>query len=155
MRQFHRILAPTDFSPYSDEGLRFAADLAENFGSTLIVMHVLKPEELKEKKSRPLPAGYLDNIFKETGLEAEAHCRNILTSGQRDLPIRAVITKGDPAVEIVRVAHEERCDIVVLATHGRTGLNHVMVGSIAERVVRTAACPVLTIRPAGHNPAKQ
>lgn len=151
MRNFDRILAPTDFSSYADEGLRFALDLAEKFDSELLVLHVLTPEELKEKKAMPLPAGYLDTIFHEAEQQTLEHCSRVSGSRGRGPEVRAVVARGDPFAEIIRKAREEKCDMIVLATHGRTGLNHVLVGSVAEKVVRMADCPVLTIRPSGHN----
>ncbi|MDH3690265.1 MAG: universal stress protein [Gammaproteobacteria bacterium] len=150
MRNFNRILAPTDFSSYSDEGLCLAADLAEKFGSEIVVLHVLTSEELKEKKSMPLPAGYLDTIFRETEQQAREHFEKVLGSGKQDLQVRAVVASGDPFAEIIRKAREEQIDMIVLATHGRTGLSHVLVGSVAEKVVRMADCPVLTVRPGEH-----
>ncbi len=150
MKKIHRILSPIDFSDYSDAGLRMAADVAENFESEIVVLHVLTADELKEKKSRPSPAGYVDSIFREAEQQALDHAHKIFESDKRDLQVRAVVSQGDPFVEIIRKAREEQCGMIVLATHGRSGLNHVLVGSVAEKVVRMADCPVLTIRPSEH-----
>lgn len=150
MKKFNRILAPTDFSAYSDEGLRFAIDLAELFGSELTVLNVLRPDEIKQRQAMPLPSGYLDTIYRETKQKARDHFDEMMKERRHDLEVRFEVASGDPFVEIIRKAREQQSDMIVLATHGRTGLKHVLLGSVAEKVVRSADCPVLSIKPSGH-----
>lgn len=150
MRTFQLILAPTDFSPYSNEGLLLAADLAEQFGAKLTALHVITTHELKEQKARPSPEGFLDNIVRETEQRTMEYCSELLGLDNRTLQLGAAVVRGDPSVEIVRTARSMGSDVIVMATHGRTGLNHLLVGSVAEKVVRMAQCPVLTVKPEGH-----
>ncbi|MFQ5912018.1 MAG: universal stress protein [Nitrospinota bacterium] len=175
MKKFKRILAPTDFSPYSDDGLRYAAFLAEKFGAEVLVFHVISPEELREREFLPPVSGqadvllqapmpfdfsreslppparrYVDEIYKDTEQEAVNHFRKAIGAGKNGFKFWAAAASGVPFVEIIRKAREENCDLIVMATHGRTGLNHVLMGSVSEKVVRMADCPVLTIRPADH-----
>lgn len=149
MRSFQRILAPTDFSPYSNEGLTLAADLAEQFGARLTALHVMTEHELKEQKTRPLPEGFLDNIIREMEQRTMQYCSELLDPDNRNLQLEVAVARGDPLVEIVRTARIRESDVIVMATHGRTGLNHLLVGSVAEKVVRMAECPVLTVKPSG------
>jgi nucleotide-binding universal stress UspA family protein len=147
MKEIRRILAPTDFSPYSDEGLRYAAFLAERFGAEVLVFHVILPEEMKAKEALPAPSGYADEIYQTTREDTMKHFLQVVGKGQDGLRVKALVTSGAPFVEIIRKAREERCDLIVMATHGRTGLSHILMGSVAEKVVRMADCPVVTIRP--------
>ena len=147
---FQRILAPTDFSPYSNEGLKLAADLAEQFRASLTAFHVVTAHELKEQKARPSPEGYLDNIIRETEQHTMAYCVKLLDPDNRDFRLDVAVARGDPLVEIIRAARNRQSDVIVMATHGRTALNHLLMGSVAEKVVRMAECPVLTVKPPEH-----
>jgi nucleotide-binding universal stress UspA family protein len=147
MKNFKRILAPTDFSPYSDEGIKYASYLAGKFGAEVIVFHVLTDKEMEEKEALPPPSGYVDEIYKETEREVFERYKKAAVNGKNGSKIQPAVSSGVPFVEIIRKARDENCDLIVMATHGRTGLSHVLVGSVAEKVVRMADCPVLTIRP--------
>lgn len=120
------ILVATDFSPFSDQATRAALALARHFGATLHLLHVV--HHAGER------AAALDRL----GALAEAQADGV--------PFTASVAVGRPAPEIVRYAAREQMDLVVVGTHGRTGLAHVVMGSVAEAVVRTAPCQVLTIR---------
>lgn len=128
------ILVATDFSPFSEQAIRAAVALAHHFGATLHLLHVVHAPG-----DRPAA---LDRL----GASAEAEADGV--------PFTASVAIGRPAPEIVRYAAREQMDLIVMGTHGRTGLAHVMIGSVAEAVVRTAPCQVLTIRlqPAVHTP---
>jgi universal stress protein A len=148
---FRKILCPVDFSTYSVDALRAASALALQFGGTLTVVHVIAPVPVSAVPGSPttfnvaeyqrqLVDGYtskLDDLLSST-LPTE-----LRTSSSR---LRSVVVHGDPAYEIVRCAQEESVDLIVLATRGRTGWEHVLFGSVAERVVRLSPCPVLTLR---------
>jgi universal stress protein A len=140
------ILAPTDFSEHSEKALRYACQLAERLGSELRLLHVL---------SEILPAGpdplMMPVMPTEYYTESEDKARQTLdrlldpTWGR---PARVVteVRWGSPVETIVAYALDNKVDLIVIATHGRTGLSHVLLGSVAERIVREAPCPVLTIR---------
>jgi len=120
------ILVATDFSPFSEQAIRAAVALARHFGAALHLLHVV--HHAGER------AAALDRL----GRAAEAEAVGV--------PFTASIAVGRPAPEIVRYAEREPADLIVVGTHGRTGLSHVVMGSVAEAVVRTATCQVLTIR---------
>jgi nucleotide-binding universal stress UspA family protein len=145
MLPFQKILCPTDFSEPSYVGLQSAVELVSHFGAELCVVHVVPVVP-------PLPP---DPNFAfevpeyERALHAEAERKLSELSQQRipsDVNTRTVIAHGDAANEIVRIAREEGAGLIVIATHGLTGWRHLVFGSVAEKVVRTAECPVLTVR---------
>lgn len=147
--QIARILLPTDFSDYSTAATKYACELAARFDSELHVLHTL------EHYLSPTPTfGFgldMPTFVKESKAAAEKKLTRLIDSSWSvgRTVIRSVI-EGSPRVEIIRYAREANIDLIVLSTHGRTGLSHVMLGSVAESVVRTAPCPVLTVRPEGH-----
>lgn len=145
MVPFQKILCPTDFSEPSYEGLQCGVELASHFGAELCVVHVVPVVP-------PLPP---DPNFAfevpeyERALHAEAERKLSEVVQQRiakDVKARAVVAHGDAADEIVRIAREEGAELIVIATHGLRGWRHLVFGSVAEKVVRLAECPVLTVR---------
>ena len=151
MIRLSRILLPTDFSVYSGEATKYACAFAEKFDAELHLLHVLETRP----SSTPEFAGglALPTSVKENREACEHALLKVLDSawGQsRRGKIVRFIADGTPFVEIVRYARELSIDLVVLGTHGRSGLAHVLMGSVAERVVRKSPCPVLTVRPEGH-----
>lgn len=120
------ILSATDFSPCSDQAVRAALALARHFGARLHLLHVVARAAEREAA--------LDRL----GAFAEAHVEGV--------PFTAAVAAGRAAPEIIRHAEQEQVDLIVVGTHGRTGLAHVVMGSVAEAVVRAAPCQVLTIR---------
>jgi nucleotide-binding universal stress UspA family protein len=150
MIQLQRILVPTDFSDCSTTALRYGVALAERFGSEVHLVHVvqdlvaLAPEP---GLSFPPPGEYLQELQSS----AERSLARLPGDG---LPFAGPVTRrvlqGPPFVELIRYAREYEIDLIVMGTHGRSGLAHVLLGSVAERIVRKAPCPVLTVRPEGH-----
>ncbi|RMF85226.1 MAG: universal stress protein [Nitrospinota bacterium] len=150
-----RILVPTDFSPDADHAMHYAATLAKDVGAELFIMHVLPEEEgllpfsrgeIQEMYDYPLDYP-LDQIFDDLKKVVERRFAAIVTEEtKRGIRIRPLIYSGKPAQEIVQAAMLHDIDLIVIATHGRTGLAHVLLGSVAEKVVRFAPCPVLTIK---------
>jgi universal stress protein A len=141
-----RILVPTDFSACSKQALVYAYELAQRLGAQLVLLHVV--EEL------PPYIGFLPPR-EATKTLAELQCRTQLALAQLlperrcskvEVVCQAVVGTSYPT--IIEVAQETKADVIVLATHGRTGWRRFAMGSVAERLVRTAPCPVLTIRPA-------
>lgn len=145
MERIKRILAPTDMSELSQAGVRYALDLARRVGAEVTVYHVLSTDELMQHEL----GGPLSRVLEKY----EQTLQKFLDERFSDiLPLVEVHTKveiGVPDDNIVQEAEKEGMDMVVLSTHGRTGLSHILVGSVTERVVRHAPCPVLSIRPKG------
>ena len=146
--QIRSILLPTDFSECDNYARSYAASLARKFGASIIAVHVIEPMVPTVGYSgmtEPLPiADIADQL--ETSAERElpriAECEDCV-----GLEIEEVIVHGEAAAEIVRVAKEKSADLIVLSSHGRTGLGRILFGSTAEAVVRHAACPVLVVKP--------
>ncbi|UCG42306.1 MAG: universal stress protein [candidate division WOR-3 bacterium] len=152
------ILCPVDFSDDSIRALKKAEELALHFDAALLVLHVVTPIPTAGPTFDPQPDfdinAYQDSL--RLGYQAELD-RIVAEQLQKCTQTKAVVAVGDPADEILRVAGGEKVDMVVLSTHGETGWRHLVFGSVAERVVRHASCPVLTIRarpPADNKPGK-
>lgn len=145
MLPIRKILAPTDFSDVSVETVVSASELAEHFGAELVVAHVIPPVP-----TLPSDPHYNFEVpAYQEALQSSATRRleeTIRTQVANCINCRAVVSHGDPAHEIVHIANEESVDLIVIATHGLTGWQHIVFGSVAERVVRTARCPVVTVR---------
>jgi nucleotide-binding universal stress UspA family protein len=138
MSPIHTILHPTDFSDRAREAFRVACDFARDYNAALVVLHVMPPPILSDE-------GILIDDF----CDAREQVRQPLESLRPDDPsvhVRHEVAQGDAAEEIVRTAQEIDCDLIVLGTQGRTGLVRFVLGSVAEAVLRTAPCPVLTVR---------
>jgi nucleotide-binding universal stress UspA family protein len=136
------ILHPTDFSRHSDYALRFACSLARDHRSKLVIVHVeptLGPELVTsgEAASRLEPENHLAKLWAEV--------RQVQPTDP-SIVVEHRLAEGDPAPAIVRAAKEVNAGLIVMATHGRTGLERLLMGSVAEQVLRHATCPVLTIR---------
>lgn len=146
---FTKILAATDFSDDSNYALGYAEELSRRFSAEILVMHVDQPlaPVMVSELSPGLDVGAMNRIAEEQRLLAMRELDKI-TARLRDagLKSRGLLKVGAPFLEIINAAHGDGADLIVLGTHGRTGLAHVLMGSVAERVVRKAHCPVLTIR---------
>lgn len=144
-----RILTTTDFSPHSKVALKYASAFASAFGAEVIVCHVLeKPDFLSQLP--PVSDGYLPpDLPQVQEKHARVLCEQMLAEAGLS-HARVIMPHGNPYSEIVRTAKEEDCDIIIIGTHGRGGLAHLLLGSVAERVVRAAPCPVLTVRSGEH-----
>jgi len=143
---FKRILVPIDFSPPSDAALEYARTIATRFGASLHLFHVAQD---------PYQAFYSTEVFvpEIEGLRDEIAAASLKRLKERlrasdvtDLHATANVVIGTPAWSIVEYAGAHEIDLIVMGTHGRGGMSHLLMGSVAERVVRTAACPVLTVR---------
>jgi nucleotide-binding universal stress UspA family protein len=141
-----RVLAPTDFSSHSEKAVRFACGLAERFGADLHLVHVLS--EIIPAGPDPLLMPVMPaQFYQENEERAKETLQRLLDPswGKPKATVSAV-RWGSPVEAIVDYAGEQNIDLIVIATHGRTGLSHVLLGSVAERIVRESPCPVLTIR---------
>jgi nucleotide-binding universal stress UspA family protein len=144
--EIRRILAPTDFSAHAENAVRYACGLAERLGAELHLLHVLS--ELVPTGPDPLLTPVLPPDFYR---DSEAQSRRALESlldpsWGRPEAVEVAVRWAGPVEGVVDYAHDAAIDLIVIATHGRTGLSHVLLGSVAERIVREAPCPVLTIR---------
>ena len=147
MAQFKNILLTTDFSPNADAATGYAAELARKFGGAIQLLYVFEDSALVSGLPDE-PVITLDWVEtaraeRETKL-AQAADKIAQTWGVQCI---ACLREGLGAAEILRAAKDLQSDCIVIATHGRTGFSHFLFGSVAERVVRLAHCPVLTIRP--------
>jgi nucleotide-binding universal stress UspA family protein len=135
----HKILHPTDYSGLSGPAFEMACSLARDFGAELIICHV----------SPPPIAAVADGMVVDipTG-EAEQMAARLekVKPDNPQLPVTHQLLRGDPATEIVRFAAEAGIDLIVLGTHGRGGLSRLLMGSVAEHVLRKALCPVVTVK---------
>lgn len=148
MHKAKRILCPTDFSRHSRYALRKAAAMARSSGAEAILAHVIP---------RTTPGGinedsYLLSNWREFMQREEERARAALEREARSrlldgVKVKTVLGAGSPYREIVRIASRMHVDLIVISTHGATGLLHLMLGSVAERVVRLAPCPVLVVKP--------
>jgi nucleotide-binding universal stress UspA family protein len=138
MLPIHTILHATDFSDRSGYALRLACSLARDYGARLIVLHVVTPPTILYGEGVPLPDP--DMLFREA--RDQLYAMEVPEAGVR---AERWIEEGDPATEILAIAEEQSADLIVLGTHGRTGLRRLLLGSVAEQVMRKASCPVLTV----------
>jgi nucleotide-binding universal stress UspA family protein len=150
MIQLTKVLVPTDFSEPSAKALVYGQALARRFGASLHVLHAIEA---------PLAQGWdaygfadvLPQRRAQVLAEAQRRLEEAVPQAERDrVPTELVTRLGDPRGEIARFAQERGIDLIVMGTHGRGGMTHLLMGSVAERVVRTAPCPVLTVRHPEH-----
>ena len=150
MLRLTQILAPTDFSEYSSYALRHAAELARQFGAKLVLLHVVSNEALESISKAHVPPHPVDKVYEDLVQEIrEQYARHVAPEVRKTLEAEILVLPGVPFLEIIRAARLKGADLIVMATHGRTGLSHALVGSVTEKVVRMAPCPVLSIRPVG------
>lgn len=149
MISIKNILCPVDYSVYSEMALKYAIEFAEKYRARLYLIHVLdiRVYDINE------PDLYNVNIVDEETIAKlrERLLRCVTEDTKGKIPVEAIIIQGVPFAEIIRVSKELKIDLIVLGTHGRTGISHAIMGSVAEKVVRKAPCPVLTIRHPEHD----
>ena len=148
------ILFPTDGSACSKKALTYALSLAADWGARLVALHVIDVQVLRAARYAFAEVG--GRAEERVRQAAEAEAQRLLqevtdTARQAAVAFEARASTGLPFEEIVEVAKALPADLIVIGTHGRTGLSHVLVGSVTERVVRHAPCPVLTVRPDEHD----
>lgn len=141
-----RVLVPVDFSDCSKKALAYAVPFAKQFGAEIVIIYVVQPYP-------PVPemtAVDFDAILTQARKGGEGELAKLRESITDDVTIKTVLRVGRPDLEIVRAADELNADLILLSTHGRTGLGRVFLGSVAEHVTRYAHCPVLTVREREH-----
>ena len=137
-----KILVPTDFSSAAKNALAYASDIAKQFGAKITVLHVVEPMPTSDFSAYPL-ALPLDEMLKENKRSLDRFARHEL---DEKLLQGTRLSVGRPFREITAAARSLNADLIIIATHGHTGLAHAILGSTAERVVRYSPCPVLTVR---------
>lgn len=148
--RFQTVLVTTDFSPIGDRAIGHAFRLAADHGAKVVLCHVLEmPVTPVPLYAHYYPADVLSPAV-EQQVKDEAE-RALLERAPRDgdlavVPRETVVSRGLPSEEIVRLAKEHAADLIVISTHGHTGLKHIVLGSVAERVVRHGHCAVLVVR---------
>jgi universal stress protein A len=142
---FYRIVVPTDFSRCAEEAWTLAQRLADAFGSELLLLHVLVEAPLFQEG--PFTMDKARRVYEAARKWAEESLEQWAgTARGKGLNVRWVLRTGVPYREIVALATDERADLVLIGTHGRGGIDRALLGSVADRVVRLAPCPVLTVR---------
>jgi nucleotide-binding universal stress UspA family protein len=147
MLEIKHILAPTDFSHHAEGALRFACGLAERFGATLHLLHVLPEVVVPVGPDPSLISSFPPEYYTESEERSREALSHAIDKAWGDVKaVELAVRWGDAVDGVVGYATDQKIDLIVIATHGRSGLSHVLLGSVAERILREAPCPVLTIR---------
>ena len=150
MIDLRRILLPTDFSKHSQNALNYAVAFAEKFGAELHLLHVVQDLALfiPEAVSVAPPVGPPTS---QLAAAAQAALDRLVRDNDlRRFKVHLEVREGTPFYEIIQAAREKAIDLIIMGTHGHSGLAHVLLGSVTEKVVRKAPCPVLTVRHPEH-----
>ena len=142
---FKKILCPVDFSEFTDEILAYAVSIAKRFDSELHLIHVIPNLNYFTPYESFLTPENLVAI--ERNIEGEVGKDFDKITKKLDLPFKRIVKTGVTFVEIIDYIKDQDIDLVVMGTHGRSGIEHILIGSVAEKVVRKSPCPVLTVRP--------
>ncbi len=146
MIKLDKILVPTDFSEPSERAAVYARELAKRYGSRVVCLHVSEiPADLLATNAYFM-TGPSEQFIEQVRKEAKQSLDSFAEKHIEDAPVETVFLEGRPFLEIVNYARDSGVDLIVIATHGRTGLKHVLFGSVAEKVVRQAPCPVLVVK---------
>ena len=140
-----KILVPIDFSDYSKSALKYAVNFCKNYNAEMILIYVVEPVIYPPDFSMGQIA--IPSVNAEMDERAKQELDKLAkTEIPNNVSVKAMIKTGKPFVEIVETARELDADLIIIATHGRSGVEHILFGSTAEKVVRKAPCPVLTLR---------
>ena len=142
------ILVPSDFSECSDEAFRYGLELARRFDASLHLLHVVQDPVTAPWAAEGFTASLFD-VTEDWRLQAEARLRATVPEADR-ARVTVASAIASPYAEILAYAAAHEVDLIVMGTHGRGGVTHMLLGSIAERIVRRAPCPVLTVRRPQH-----
>jgi nucleotide-binding universal stress UspA family protein len=145
MKTIRKILVPIDFSQHSAQALLYAADLARRYEAKLELVHVFNISIYSMPDGIPMFApGQFEQVTADMERLLENAKHDALAAGAQN--VETCMLQGNPGMEILRLAREANFDLIVLGTHGRTGIKHLLIGSVAERVVRHSPCPVFTVK---------
>lgn len=145
MPTLKKILCAVDFSEGSPRVAEYAATLATATKAEVVCVYVAP--SLAEYVGFNVPQAALDTFIGDVVASAETTMQEFVDANFKGLPARGLVLAGYPAEEILKAAKEQQADLIVMGTHGRTGIDRIIFGSVAEMVVKTAACPVLTVKP--------
>src|SRR5262245_30448983 len=150
MIDLHRILVPTDFSKHSQNALTYAVAFAEKFGAELYLLHVVQDLALFIPDAFAVAPPVAPPVEQFVAAARSALDRVVQENQLGRFTVHPEVREGTPFYEIIQFAQEQDVDLIVMGTHGHSGLAHVLMGSVAEKVVRKAPCPVLTVRHPEH-----
>jgi universal stress protein A len=142
--QIKTILCPIDFSEISANALEYAVFLASHHHAELLMLHVV--EQLHEFEHYQILVLTPQELAEEMEKQAHEKLTKLTEQIKKTIKVETVVRQGKPFVEIIKEAKEKDMDLIVMASHGRTGVSHMLMGSVAEKVVRKANCPVLIVR---------
>ena len=147
MTQLKRILVPTDFSEPSERAALYAAELARRYEAEEVhCIHISDiPADLLATSAYYM-TGPSEQFIGQVRTEGRKNLETFVKKNLQGLPVKTAFIEGRPFVEIIRYAREQKIELIVISTHGRTGLKHALFGSVAEKVVRKAPCPVLVVK---------
>jgi nucleotide-binding universal stress UspA family protein len=151
MLPFKRILVTTDFSETSLEALPVAVEIASHFDAELLLVHILPvdtptPWDIPPYADFGLASLPLPEYESQVKQEVERRLAMVAANHVKGVTVRVLVGRGEAASDVSRMATAEKADLIVLATHGWTGWRHLVFGSVAEKVLREAPCPVLSVR---------
>jgi nucleotide-binding universal stress UspA family protein len=142
--EVRRILVPLDFSEHAKRVIEWATHLAAEHGSKVILLHAYHlPVEFQQLEGAYLPQDFWANVKSEAQQTLSVYANEIARAG---IEVEAVVREGYPATVIEEEAERQQADLIVIGTRGLSGLKHLLLGSIAKRVVQSAPCPVLTVK---------
>lgn len=142
--EIRRILIPLDFSHHTETILQWGAHLAKQHGSRVVLIHAYHlPVEFQQLEGAYLPPDFWSNVKSEAQQTLERHAEALRQHG---IEVESVVREGYPATVILEEAEQREADLIVIGTRGLSGLKHLLLGSIAERVVQKAPCAVLTVK---------
>ena len=147
MISLNKILVPTDFSKHSEKALRYGVELAIKFSAEVHLLHTFEIVPMAYGEGGFIPIDSSEEIAEA----AKQHLDKLTIESVGQLVVTRAVTQGRPFVEIVRYAKQKEIDLIVLGTHGRGAISHMLLGSVAEQVVRKASCPVLVVRDEEHD----
>jgi universal stress protein A len=142
--EIKKILCPIDFSEISANALEYAVFLASHHHAELLIFHVV--EQLHEFEHYQILVLTPQELSEEMEKQAHEKLTKLTEQIKKTIKVESVVRQGKPFVEIIKEAKEKDMDLIVMASHGRTGVSHMLMGSVAEKVVRKANCPVLIVR---------
>ena len=145
MIDLKKILVPTDFSEFGQHALLYGCELAKRFGAELHLLNVVQDAVTMFPEPNMMGTSMNDLVADMQSLSEKQLEEMPGLSGSEDLNVVRKVCVGPAFLEIIRYAKEQEIDLIVIGTHGRTGLKHMLLGSVAEKVVRKAPCPVLTV----------
>ena len=151
MIKLDKILVPTDFSEFSRPAMEYGCAIAARFGAELNLLHIVPDPAMLVPEAAAFSIETMQAQSESLVKDAEAMLQKLPLDGWgNEKPIVRAVRVGAAFMEIIDYARENSIDLIVIGTHGRSGLMHILMGSVAERIVRKAPCPVLTVKPDGH-----